>query len=258
MQYELNGDTDLSLKLISLNVESSRHLERVLPFLTHEMPDVATIQELNEKDIAAFARALGGATCHFVPMERQLRDDVISIIGVGIFSRLPVIWKDTHYYSGDPASIPEATHGKPETYNHCNRFILTCDVEKDGAIFRISTTHFTWSFDGKALELQRQHMSELLKIVGKFGEFILTGDFNTPRVLHGQSGEIFNMLAGKYKDNVPAKYTTSIDARFHRAGALSLMVDGLFSTPGFEVSGVEMICGLSDHCALKAIVRKRD
>ena len=78
---------------------------------------------------------------------------------------------------------------------------------------------------------------------------MLCGDFNAPR-----GGEIFGLLAQKYKDNVPQKYTTSIDGILHRAGPLPFMVDGLFSTPGYTVSHVEMVCGISDHCALIANV----
>jgi hypothetical protein len=45
---------------------------------------------------------------------------------------------------------------------------------------------------------------------------------------------------------------TSIDPKLHRAGALQLMVDGLFTTPGYEASDVMLHTGVSDHCAITA------
>ncbi|KKW08187.1 MAG: hypothetical protein UY44_C0015G0003 [Candidatus Kaiserbacteria bacterium GW2011_GWA2_49_19] len=46
-----DSEQSTSIKLISLNVENSYHLDHALPFLRRELPGVATIQELNEKDI---------------------------------------------------------------------------------------------------------------------------------------------------------------------------------------------------------------
>ena len=70
------------------------------------------------------------------------------------------------------------------------------------------------------------------------------------------------MLAAKYKDNVPVQYKTSIDVALHRLGKerpeefADKMVDGIFSTPLYEVKNVEMKGGVSDHCALVATVTK--
>ncbi|OGG69465.1 hypothetical protein A3F27_01015 [Candidatus Kaiserbacteria bacterium RIFCSPHIGHO2_12_FULL_53_13] len=239
------------VKLISLNVEGSQHLDLVLPFLEREMPDIATIQELNEEDIPRFSKALGGSSYLYGPMARQLRDGVSAVFGIGIFSRLSMRKKNIFYYHGGPESIPDSDFDKPETYSMTNRALAICDAEKEGVAFRIVTTHFTWSPEGQPTELQREDMRKVLWTLDASGEFVLTGDFNAPR-----GGEIFNTFAGHYKDNVPASYTTSIDGTLHRAGQLPYMVDGLFSTPGYTVSDVEMVSGLSDHCALRAMIGK--
>ena len=93
----------VSLKLISLNIERSKHLDRVIPFLQKESPDVVCLQELAKKDIPAFEQTIGGA-CFFAPMANHGEgyDDVApGIVGVGMFSRWPVAREEIHYYSGN-------------------------------------------------------------------------------------------------------------------------------------------------------------
>lgn len=247
-----------SIRLVSINVEGSRHLDRVLPFLAREAPDVACIQEMNDTDAELFARAQGGGACFFVPMGRQLREGARSTLGVAVCSRLPVRRQDALYYHGDAGSVPDSDFDKIETYNVFNRIVLVCDVEKEGTVFRIATTHFTWSPRGEATDLQREKMKGMLDVLAPLGDLVLTGDFNAPR-----GGEIFAMLAACYKDNIPPNYRTSLDISLHRAGKTKpneladKMVDGLFSTPGYVVSDVRMISGLSDHCALTAVFHKK-
>lgn len=76
---------------------------------------------------------------------------------------------------------------------------------------------------------------------------VLCGDFNAPR-----GGPIFSQFAERWRDCIPQHIATSIDPDLHRAGALQLMVDGLFTTADFAVSNVRMHCGVSDHKAITA------
>ena len=64
-------------------------------------------------------------------------------------------------------------------------------------------------------------------------------------------------LAGRLRDNIPPPVTTSIDGPLHRAGDLGLMVDGMFTTQGYEAREVRVVDGVSDHCALVATVARR-
>ena len=83
----------------------------------------------------------------------------------------------------------------------------------------------------------------------------MCGDFNAPR-----GGEIFSALATRWHDNIPGTYHTSLDLSLHKAGKVdgerlaTLMVDGLFTTPGYRTSRVELVPGVSDHCAIVAEV----
>lgn len=238
----------VSLSLLSLNIERSIQLERVLPFLKREQPEVACIQELYERDIPALEAALG-SPCFFVPMTRQVSETPPECMGTGIFSKLPVVSTEAHCYSGDSSRIPEMDPKNPALFNNKNFFLALARIQKEGSVFTIGTTHFRWTPDGSSTPEQVTDMNALLALLGETGEFVLTGDFNAPR-----GGEVYAMLAERYTDNVPPEYATSIDPNLHRAGPLQLMVDGIFSTPSYTVSDFRMVPGVSDHQALLATV----
>lgn len=236
-----------SIKLVTLNIERSKHLDLVLPFLEREQPDVVCLQELCSRDIEQFASVLG-AQGFTEPLTIHTAEGGECLFNIGIFSRLPVVSHEVQYYykAGEELSVFEL--GDQRTIN---RALLRCDVVKDDVTFRIGTTHFTWTPDGEVDEAQRTDIENLFAVLEGQGDIVFTGDFNAPR-----GKEIFSRLAERYRDNVPGEYTASIDGSLHRAGALPHMVDGIFSTLGYAVENVRMVCGVSDHCALVADVRK--
>lgn len=243
----------MSVRLVSLNIQRDRQLRTVVPFFRESGADVACIQELFERDIPLVAEALGAPHHLFAPMSRHVSLTPSQVMGLGIFSKYPFSSGDSVYYAGDPAHLPEQNLPDSSTWNNKNFILLYADVLAPDASYRIATTHLTWTPDGNATELQRTHTSAMLKVLEGVGELVLTGDFNAPR-----GKEMFSMLAAKYKDNVPPHYTSSLDPDLHRAKGLKLMVDGIFSTPAYRVSGVEMVCGVSDHCALVGEIERED
>lgn len=249
----MKASAPVSIKLVSLNIERSKHLDIVLPFLGAQKPDVVCVQEILKNDIMQFVATLGGAEYVFAPAFRHMETPDNPIVGEAIFSRLRIVRKDIRYYVGNANDVPESSPSEAAKTGRSpkNCALVTAEVEKEGSMFIIGTTHFTWSPAGMATSEQRINMRKLLGTLEMQENLVLTGDFNAPR-----GGEIFSMLADRYKDNVPAHYTTSIDGNLHRAGQLDLMVDGLFSTPGYAVSNVRMICGVSDHCALSAEISR--
>jgi len=234
------------ISVISLNIEHAKHLDLIEPFLERENPEVFCVQELLEQNIPFFEKIAGKLVC-FAPMAAhsgKVDPAAVGVMGVGIFSRLPAISRGIEYYFGNQNDI---INFESNGLGIMNRALIYCDVEKGGKTFRIGTTHFTWTPDGYPSDSQRRDLRAFLGILEKAGEIVFTGDFNAAR-----GREIFDEIARRYKDNVPDKYTNSIDNTFHRSENLELMIDGFFSTPAYKVSDVEMVCGLSDHCAIKA------
>jgi endonuclease/exonuclease/phosphatase family metal-dependent hydrolase len=244
------SDMRPKISLACVNIEMSEHLDEVCEFLSRRKPEVVCIQELCEPDIERLAAALDDAAYVFAPMTR--RTDASIVMGIAVFSRLAITQKFILPYRGSPEIVPhfDATNAatKNKTQNH---LIVACDVEKGGALLRIGTTHFTWTPDGHPDDVQRRDLKVLLNQLDTLNEFVICGDFNFPR-----GGELFAIMSDRFKDNIPTRYTTSIDPNLHRAGALELMVDGLFSTPDYVVSDVKLHSGVSDHCAITCVISR--
>tara|TARA_Y100000310_G_C20521284_1_gene733800 strand:+ start:194 stop:922 length:729 start_codon:yes stop_codon:yes gene_type:complete len=239
------------IKLVDINIEGAKHLDRVRPFLEKEKPDVICLQEVFEVDLQDFAKRLGMKYVFglevLIGRDERLKPPFIPY-GNGILSRFPLENTQVEYYRGEKEAV--ATHVFDGTQESFWKLLLSSQIEKDGSRFTLITTHFTWTPNGKANEAQWRDLKKMFKILEGFDDVILCGDFNVPR-----GREVFAEIAKKYKDNIPPDYKTSIDANLHRAGALPYMVDGLFSTPHYEISNVRLQDDVSDHLAIVAEIK---
>ena len=239
-----------ALKVISLNIEINRHLDAVVSFLEKEKPDITCIQELCEPDVERIRAVLGVPFYKFAPMTRW--NDPHEIIGSCIFSKYPLLSQSVNYYRESANVIHDLDFTSVEASNRTkNLALISVEIEKEQMRFRFATTHFTWTPDGEADDYQREDIKKLLSILEPLGDMVLAGDFNAPR-----GGEIFSILAARYKDNIPLEYTTSIDGNLHRRGQLNKMVDGLFTTSAYRASNVRLEFGVSDHAAIIADIEK--
>ena len=249
------------LRLASVNIERSKHLSRVLRFLGGRKLDVVCIQELMQRDIPIFEQELG-ATSIYVGNTIHQAEGNPGVMGLGIFSTLPIRSHSVEYYGGSVGELVDFDHASLETRRTTeNRTVLHCGIEKAGITFRIATTHFAWTPDGLPSDFQREDLGAMLAILEQMDPFVLCGDFNAPR-----GGEIFGRLAARYKDNIPAKYPWSVDLDLHwrgrahmereatQVGLPGFMVDGLFTTPRYSAKDVELHNGISDHCAITATI----
>ena len=236
----------MSIKLVSVNIERDKHLDRVIPFIKREKPDVLCVQEIYEKDIPLFKHVMPGSH-RFSPAARYREGENSHIVGEAIFSSLPVKTWFAHKYAG-PSHI---TDSDLKTYRNHIRTLMGCEIRRGSGLFRIGATHFTWTPDGQPDNHQRHDVRNLLDAALSLGQLILCGDFNAPR-----DGEIFSFIADHYTDAIPRHYKTSIDISLHIAGRErshefgDKMVDGLFISGGYRASDVRLVKGLSDHCAV--------
>lgn len=253
----------MALSLVSVNIEGPKHLEKVSAFLQKQKPDVVCLQELLEPDIPRFEDMLG-IPCSYAPMLQVPENDRLSnggksaMMGIGFFSRTPVRGVRTHYYHRGPHETEIFNDWSVETKRSTQSCVfLVGDIEHEEAQFRIGTTHFTWTPDGQADDYQREDIDKLLEILTKESPLVFCGDFNAPR-----GGEIFSRLASTYKDNIPASYATSLDISIHRNGKIDAerlsryMVEGLFSTPEYQVKNAKLSFGVSDHAAITADIER--
>ena len=237
-----------SCKIVSVNVEKDKHHDTVLPFLQREQPDVVCMQEVYGNDAERYQYELGMKGI-FGPMTlcpSRYVFGALHVEGVAIFSRYEISNVKVVLYAGYPKYIPVYVDKDAKTYNH---ILLSCDVHKDNAVYTIATTHFTWTPHGEPDALQRKNLGALFRKLKELPNVIVCGDFNAPR-----GREIFDKLAKKYKDNIPAEITSTIDPIFHRAPELEYVVDGLFSSPKYTVSDVRVEMGISDHKAIVGLI----
>ncbi len=237
------------MKLISLNIEGSRHLDLVLPFLKAEAPDVICLQEFLQKDFSLFEKELGmRGTYEGLLLWDMDKPGDYQLWGLGILSRFPMTHRNAEYYFGAPNIVK-----KHDTaiQSNVNRAVLGATIPHPEGNFHIANTHFPNSSIGDVVtDFQRTTLEKLLSVLEDMPEFVLCGDLNAPRGL-----EIFDRLAAQYKDNIPPEYTSSIGS-FHRAGPLPYVVDGLFTTPHYQVESVRLVDGLSDHKAVVAEITR--
>lgn len=241
------------LKLINVNIEGDKHLQPVTEFLKNEEPDIVCLQEVLSKDVQYFKELLG-MEGYFAPTVTITKDNKLhfkagNTWGVMILTNQPSPEFKSFYYAGSPDALPEF---KDDYHNSDCRVLVMAEFPVDENTFTIATTHFTWSEGGNISAMQRDHLQKLTAILDTYPNLILTGDFNAPR-----GREIWRYLAGRYHDNIPTDIMTTIDQHLHRKPGIQLVVDGLFSTPEYEVANVEVEEGVSDHMAVVATVSKK-
>lgn len=243
-------------KLISLNVERSKHLHRNIPFLQKERPDIVCLQEVFEDDQERFARELD------MPYYVWLKDTYIDAeksgagkfgySGVAIYSRTPFSASGSEYYYMPEGGISLETGSAPFVGTNAQG-IVWASLSCEGAEYQIASTLFTCTAAGAFDENQKQDFQELKKILDRLGAHILAGDLNSPR---GRgSWEQFVEYYGE--DNIPTDVISTIDPELHRRKGLELVVDGIFAKVPYSVGDVQVVAGLSDHKALVATIEKR-
>lgn len=239
----------MALTLVSLNVERCRHEAYQVPWLKEAAPDILCLQEMLASRVPRYVQELGMRSYHFVPMSRRVSP-------AGVASDDPdglcIMSKSSSAFSVRclHGSLDDIPLHYPEDQTTNIYALLFAEGNHKGMPYRIVTTHLPKSRVGsETTEFQRHLRDKLLDATACYDDLILCGDFNAPR-----GYEIFESIAKRYRDNIPAQYTTSIDNDLHHAGNknLQLVVDVLFTTPHYTADNVEYVCGLSDHCALRA------
>lgn len=250
------------MKLISLNVEGSKHWDLINPFLDKELPDALCLQEVFEDDAARLAERLG---MHHVFAPMTLRNHEFNdpqtpllVFGIAMFSRTPFTSTfSQEYHSTGKLLQPDDDKDLETKRESMAQVLLFGTIPFGDRTFSIVTTHFTWTPDGLVNQYQKEDARALLDILSKMpGDIALCGDFNMPRHVD----PLYDLFAAKYKDAIPESYISSIDLSLHRSkdipsavAELSVyMVDYLFLSAGYRAENVRLQSGVSDHCAVVA------
>jgi endonuclease/exonuclease/phosphatase family metal-dependent hydrolase len=227
-----------TLKLGCLNIEQYKHLDvRVIPALRDADLDVICLQEVPQDKVGHLESALG-ATSFFLPTTIRTDPDsgIEHVFGLAILVRCATVLNcdPRVYHEASPEDIPFSA----------DRALLVATVEKDDVSYLIGNTHLTWTYHGEATNQQLEDLDALFGVIDDHvgDEIIICGDFNAPR-----GRMTWEMLASRYRDNIPASVTTTLDQTLHRSAPIFYVVDGMFTSRHYVASDVELQDGVSDH-----------
>ncbi len=245
---------DTPVTLLCVNMRRD-FFESITNLIAGRNPDIICLQEAQRPFVERLARELGFASqfslraynCSLVNESGYIEE------GTAILWKPPItlVESSVYAYQEEDRLAPGRASEAP---NDVRRTMLVIAFSVGKEVFRIGTTHFTWTPDGSASDEQRGDMRRMLLGLEKYHDehgLVFCGDFNAPR-----GGEIFKMMSDVYVDNLPPHITTTLDQKLHRAAPLFHAVDNIFSTKEYSVGNVEVIDGVSDHMALFAKVSK--
>jgi endonuclease/exonuclease/phosphatase family metal-dependent hydrolase len=241
----------MPLKLLTLNIEGDRHIDRVRATLKSHLPDIACLQEVLEEDCSRLA-AIGDYQVRFairtrMPSAPDHGAKRLRNWGIAVLTRVPILGQTVTYYADD-SRIREF-----QEPNDARRALVTTCLQHEGRQYRVATTHFTWSAHGEISDEQRTDFARLKQVLAAYPDYILCGDFNAPR-----GKEMFAKFVAELglTDHLPSTVTATIDERFHRAGALPYVVDTIFATATYDVRDVQLLEGISDHKGILATIEQ--
>lgn len=237
-------------KLVSVNMESDKHFDRVTALLQSEQPDIVCLQEAPDTYLPTLV-TLGYHTA-FAPMYRDDR----FFMGIIIASTMPFESHTYYYYRAQPTIIEYNPLDKPGTISHPYIF---ASFTFDKSTYRVATTHVMWTPDGSADHHQRAGIAAMLEALAREPSHVLCGDFNIPRGYN----ELYPSLISHYTDAIPFSYPSSLDPVLHRLAHTdtdqpifeTFMVDYLFTQPPYNATNVRLQFGVSDHAAIIAELR---
>ncbi len=250
------------MKLISVNIEGRRHLDKLAEFFTKNTADVVCFQEIFKMDLELVSEMLGGMHGEYASLttftkENRFTHQLFGEQGIACFSAHPMEVTSHLYLNPHRESNGDESDGEvPEFTDPLSpvRKLLVAQIEVDGVIYPVATTHFVWTPNGKDNPEQWEALESLKKVFAKYDELIFCGDLNAPR-----GEKVFTAFAELFTDYIPQEYVTSLDPDIHPIGkTANLMVDGLFLTDGFVARDVKLHAGVSDHKAITATIEKKN
>jgi exonuclease III len=228
------------VKIIQLNIERDRHLDKIHAFFREENADVLCLQEVNEDEYLHLKEAFGLKGI-FVPI--NLREGMKQ--GEVLLSKHEMENLNVEYYSKKREELPNQNRGDEEYYHWA---FITGEIECGGAHYKVGTTHFPVSYPGTVIsDFQRECYAKLKQLLLKEDDLIFCADTNCPR-----GTELFDDMASYMTDNIPKEAMTTIDKDLHKAGYLPYVVDCIFTTANCKARNVRLMSGVSDHMAIVA------
>ena len=147
------------LKLITVNIEETKHYNRVLALLTKEKPDIVYLQEAPQSFSVKLTQL--GFETSFAPMSIRTIDDKLESTGLMAASKLPFAHKTKYYHGGVSTIVEFDRNNRKETSSYA--YIITT-INTAGNTFNIATTHVMQTPDGLENDFQIQGINTLYNL----------------------------------------------------------------------------------------------
>lgn len=243
------------IRVATLNTEGGSvgpHRDRIPHFLQTVAPHILALQEVFAPDPAWIQEQTHSRAAHFLPnfnVENPLSERIpgLGLFGIALVSALQPINVATHYFTSQ--AYPGTSFIREEEFP-TSRGVLTATYAMGNRTLRISTTHFTWSPDGRNTQEQWEDWNRLSKILASEKPDVILGDFNVPR-----GTKLARTIARSYHSVLPPTVQTTMDHARHKDPRLPpRVVDYIFIPKTSQVTmvpGSLRVCsGVSDHCAI--------
>lgn len=232
------------------NLPPSWRFDRILDFIYHQAPEVVLLQEVYEGSLERIGNALGGRMVfsRYCNLSLTDRAEEAEGWGVAIGSRLRLFDVKEHYYDRTPISPEKIVLNNGSEHAHS---LLLASLRIGSERFNFGTTHFTWHNRARPSDEQLEDFEKLAVLLDRTPDVVLTGDFNSPR-----GHMIFDSLAERYRDNIPADIETTNDTGVRPEATWRLVIDGFFTSRHYRAENVRMVQGLSDHKGILGEVQK--
>ena len=234
----------MSIKIVTLNIEGDKHLDKVIKLLKTEKPNVVCLQEILDKDFQTFKSILqmDGSFYPQVHIGNDIHFGIAKNVdrGTSLLSNLEIISQEGRYYVQNE-HIPICRR-----WGWDDRVLALMQVQNNEGLYNVATTHFEFTRNGEPTKRQLKNMEALLTALQGQEDLIFAGDVNAPRgyKTYGLFRKFFD------RDHVPITVASTLDPILHRANHRQYVVDTVLTKGGFTANPVRLVSGVSDHYAL--------
>lgn len=249
----------MSLKILNLNLfEGGLFFDSAIKFITDEDPDIFCLQEVydghssdlppNLQSIEVLKTAFPNYSYYFSPELFSVTPMGKIDVGNAIFSKLPLVKKETHFFS-----IPYGEHPqKPANYDWSShpKNMQVCQVEYQKQLLTIANLHGVWGLDGGDNPARLFMSNVIVEQLKNKPRTVLMGDFNVkPNTQTIQNIE--QHLVNVFKDELTTSFNLKHKDLTRFPGYATAVVDMFFASPDLKViKKYSTEADVSDHVPL--------
>ena len=232
------------MKILQWNIwfkDCLNNLDKIIAELKRFDADICCLQEVEYINDAAHLQPLWDLYPYHYFATADTNDEG-AVWGSCILSRYPII-------SEKKIFIQEKDTARPESYDNENRIYAECDIDVNGQVFSVGTTHSSYTHrieETAAKDIEIEKLIDIIKM--KKSNYIIAGDFNiVPASKYiTRIEQYLKNLGPEYSENTWATKPFSYNG--FEVSELSYRLDYIFGTSDIKLVKAEILhTNSSDH-----------